>query len=269
MRRYKIINGVRLSFDEYNQGEVGIILLHAAGGSNSLTESHAQYFAKLGFHVINANLRGHGEIGNSVLPAEKVEEFASDIYHLAHECGIKQAIMIGLNYGGNVAIEIAATHPNFVSHLILLNTPVLMADWTKKLMTHYVQGLRDNIEDYVEFLIKGTAYGVKEEYKKLILEDYKVIPGENLALMYDNLLIWDETSREKLVKCKMPMLYIKPAQAMGSCSLIKQICPHLVTGRVVGANNWMSIEVPKQINPMIERFLEVTEINKMVEKEVA
>lgn len=39
---------------------------------------------------------------------------------------------------------------------------------------------------------------------------------------------------------------------------LRAVCPHVVTGQTVGAGHFHQLEVPEQVNAMIERFLAVS-----------
>jgi hypothetical protein len=57
--------------------------------------------------------------------------------------------------------------------------------------------------------------------------------------------------------CKVPTLYIDAGPP--NCDLVRfqQLCPQLIIGRTVGTGHWHQLEVPDQINSMIERFLTI------------
>ncbi len=38
---------------------------------------------------------------------------------------------------------------------------------------------------------------------------------------------------------------------------LHELCPHLLYGQTVGSGHFCQLEVPEQINAMIERFLDV------------
>jgi hypothetical protein len=42
-----------------------------------------------------------------------------------------------------------------------------------------------------------------------------------------------------------------------SCPELPSLCPNLVIGKTVGSEHFIQLEVPEQVNAMIERFLAV------------
>ena len=57
--------------------------------------------------------------------------------------------------------------------------------------------------------------------------------------------------------CKVPVLYIDAGTPNTDLSRFGELCPRLVTGKTVGSGHFVQLEVPEQVNAMIERFLAV------------
>lgn len=67
--------------------------------------------------VVAPDLRGFGE---SPQPGEDYAD-ADDVAHLLDALGIDRAAVVGSSYGGRIALELAARHPERVASLVLLN----------------------------------------------------------------------------------------------------------------------------------------------------
>jgi hypothetical protein len=52
---------------------------------------------------------------------------------------------------------------------------------------------------------------------------------------------------------KTDILYA--AKPSSDLARLRQLCPRVVTGQTVGAGHFHQIEVPEQVNAMIDRFL--------------
>jgi len=57
--------------------------------------------------------------------------------------------------------------------------------------------------------------------------------------------------------CCVPIAYIGAAAPIGDVNRFRKICPNLITGQTIGSGPLSPLEVPDQINPMLERFVEV------------
>jgi len=60
-----------------------------------------------------------------------------------------------------------------------------------------------------------------------------------------------------LRRCKAPFLYLAAAAPLADFARLRALCPHVVIGQTVGAGHFHQLEVPVQVNAMIERFLEL------------
>jgi pimeloyl-ACP methyl ester carboxylesterase len=81
------------------------------------------YFARQG-RVLTAELRGRGE-SDKPQQAYSIEGFAEDLVWLCTRQQIIKPVIVGLSMGGNMALEIAASHPEFPAGLVLLDSGVL------------------------------------------------------------------------------------------------------------------------------------------------
>ena len=56
---------------------------------------------------------------------------------------------------------------------------------------------------------------------------------------------------------KIPVMYVGSGPNFSDLTRFKEVCPQLITGQTVGSGHYYTLEVPMQINAMIERFIEV------------
>jgi pimeloyl-ACP methyl ester carboxylesterase len=57
---------------------------------------------------------------------------------------------------------------------------------------------------------------------------------------------------------RTPALYIQAAAPRPELAQFRELCPQLVVGQTVGAGHFNQLEVPDQVNAMIERFLTIS-----------
>jgi hypothetical protein len=57
--------------------------------------------------------------------------------------------------------------------------------------------------------------------------------------------------------CEMPAAYISAATSIADLARFRAACPQLVTAQTLGSGHFSPLEVPDQINTMIERFLAI------------
>jgi 3-oxoadipate enol-lactonase len=103
-----------LSHDDVGSGPA-VVLLHSGVCDRRMWAPLVGPLSRR-YRVINPDLRGFGE---SALPPERYSN-ADDVAQLLDHLGIAEAEVVGSSLGGRVALELATTHPDRVSALVLL-----------------------------------------------------------------------------------------------------------------------------------------------------
>jgi pimeloyl-ACP methyl ester carboxylesterase len=117
--------GHRIGFDEYGEGERPIVLIHGLLMNRRMFERLGPVLAERGNRAICVDLLGHGR---SDQPADlrlySMPLFAEQIVALLDDLGLERAVIGGTSLGANVALEMAARHPDRVEGLFI-EMPVL------------------------------------------------------------------------------------------------------------------------------------------------
>jgi len=103
-----------LAHDDEGSGP-DVVLLHAGVADRGMWAGIVPGLA-VAHRVIAPDLRGFGE---TPLPGGSYAD-ADDVLHLLDDLGIDQAVIVGASFGGRVALELAAQHPQRVRSLVLL-----------------------------------------------------------------------------------------------------------------------------------------------------
>jgi len=77
-------------------------------------------------------------------------------------------------------------------------------------------------------------------------------PQPVLVATWEQFLAYDPAPAA--AACKVPLLYVNSVMPHDEARM-RQVCLHVVIGRTVGAGHFHQLEVPGQINAMIDRFL--------------
>lgn len=115
-------NGIRMHYLTAGKGPL-VVLLHGFPQFSYSWRHQIPSFADK-FRVVAPDLRGYGETDKP----EAVEEYTSeklmgDIVGLVHALGYEKAHIVGHDWGGAVAWNIAIHNPKIVDRLIVLNCP--------------------------------------------------------------------------------------------------------------------------------------------------
>jgi alpha/beta hydrolase fold len=116
------VNGIQLHYVSGGQGQP-VVLLH--GWPQTWYEwRYVMPALAKNYTVIVPDLRGLGDSSKPVLGYD-VRTTAEDIYQLVSGLGFKNIFLVGHDFGVEVAYSYAATHPNEVKRLVILDVPVL------------------------------------------------------------------------------------------------------------------------------------------------
>jgi len=127
-----LVNGVRLFFDVEGAGLVPdgptmrekptLVLLHGGPGMD-----HSLYkpqFSRLGdiAQVVFLDHRGNGRSESGPRETWTLAQWADDVHTFCEVVGIARPIILGVSFGGTVAMMYATRHPEHPAKLILVST---------------------------------------------------------------------------------------------------------------------------------------------------
>lgn len=124
------IQGLQAGYRAAGEGPA-FFILHGWGSSGKNWESIGDAVAQKGFRVYALDLPGFGA---SSAPQEVwgVEEYARFLYEFTEQLGIKKFFLAGHSFGGQIAIQFAAHHPEKIDKLILLAAAGVRRDLATK-----------------------------------------------------------------------------------------------------------------------------------------
>lgn len=122
----------------------------------------APYFARQGFRVVTFDGRGNGR---SDRPTEgyTTDHFAGDALAVLNELEIERAALVGLSAGARWGIQLAAEHPERITHLVMIGPAARLGG-----------GARANLDDFLseppdrEGWNKYNAVHWREQYRDFV-----------------------------------------------------------------------------------------------------
>ncbi len=109
-------------------------------------------------YAVAPTQRGHHSVKGN--PASyRIEDFASDVVDFLDIIGIDRAVLVGASSGGLVAQTVARHQPQRVAGLVLISSPVTLADKPGVIaMREEIMALSDPIDPhFVEQFVRGTS----------------------------------------------------------------------------------------------------------------
>ncbi|MAU01839.1 MAG: alpha/beta hydrolase [Anaerolineaceae bacterium] len=107
------VNGAQLYYEVAGAGQP-LILLHAGVANSRMWDDQFAVFAKQ-YHIIRYDLRG---FGRSAMPAGQFSHH-DDVAGLLDFLQVDQAIVLGISFGGKVALDFALAYPQRMLALVL------------------------------------------------------------------------------------------------------------------------------------------------------
>ncbi|MCH8161219.1 MAG: alpha/beta hydrolase [Chloroflexi bacterium] len=113
------LRGLAFHYREYEGPGRPIILLHGVASNSRIWITTAPLLAER-FHVYALDQRGHGE---SAKPDDGYDfaTVVADLVAFVDALEIERPVVVGHSWGGNVALEYAATHPESTAGLVMVD----------------------------------------------------------------------------------------------------------------------------------------------------
>lgn len=248
---------MRLHVHEYGDSAgAPLACLHGVTG-------HGERFRRLGDRlahrrVIAPDLRGHGRSASD--PPWDVETHVADALETATALGVEQADWIGFSWGGRVAAALAATAPDRVRRLVLLDPALTMPPEVS--VEQAAEELSDPSfadadEAIEERLASGTLFHTPRELLEEEMRDHLVRGDDGrLRPRYDRaaiIAIWGDMAREAPPVADVPTLILTGDRSWVPVDLDRY--PAAETGSISGGHSllWEDLEATAEA---IARFLD-------------
>ena len=250
-------DGVKLCSDEAGPGgdAAPLVLVH---GWTCCQGHMAPQFSHFGRtrRVVSLDLRGHG--ASDVTGPFTIEAFADDVAWLCGALHLQRPVVVGHSMGGMIAVQAAASHPEVLRAAVALDSPFAPAGSFADALAPFIAALGrpDHLAARRSFL--RIMWGPHDDPVRSaeVTEQMLATPVEVAAEAERSIVGWD--GEAALRSCTVPVLTVHAnAAAVTDTRRLLSECPHLTVGQTVGAGHFIQLEVPDQVNAMIERFLRI------------
>lgn len=244
---------ISLGYEQAGAGDPPLLLIHGWG-------THRSIFAPLiratsaAHRVVAVDLRGYGE-SDAPIQDYSVEAFADDVAWMVSELGLDRPVIIGHSLGGFVALELAACIDACAA--VILESPVA----APPAMAAAVQPAIDRLESDAYQTTAGALLDMMlgphfdAAPRAEMIAYVRSLPQHVLARSLRASVAYDNQNAAARVRC--PILYVGTSTPYADIPRLRELCPQVVTGQLVGCGHYFPLEVPDQLNSMIRRFLEI------------
>ena len=126
------VSGARLYFEIRGQGRP-LLLLHAGVADSRLWDDQFCVLAEH-YRVVRFDMRGYGR---TIVPAETYSDH-DDAARLLSTLDVEKAHVVGVSFGGKVAIDLALAYPGMVDALVLSAPAVAGYDPSSEEMARFI-----------------------------------------------------------------------------------------------------------------------------------
>ena len=247
-------DGIKLAYDDRGAGDPAFVFVHGWTCDRSFFAPQAEHLATR-HRVVSLDLRGHGESDKPEGPYP-VAAFADDIWYVIEQLGLGQAVAVGHSMGGNIVLQLAASHPDRVAAIVMLDPAPFV----------YSPELRGGFEATVAAIEAGNR-----EPQRQFITNYLFLPTSDPMLVervcdvmtgaqshvaasaLQGCLAFD--GPVVAAQCRVQALHLASASPWNPPHLMSQWLPNVVHGWTVGAGHFNQLEAPDQVNAMIENFV--------------
>jgi pimeloyl-ACP methyl ester carboxylesterase len=250
-------DGVDLAFELTDAGDPTLVLIHGWCCDHGHFSPQIERFQSLGFRVMAVDLRGHGQSGQP-RQSYSMQVFADDVAWLCDELKIKTAYFIGHSMGGNIAYELGRQRPELAAGVIMIDSAVTRPAASRAAMEPFLRELEGPAYRGVLTSYVSNALTIPTDDRGRladILAGMTAVPQHVVISAFEGLRNHDPASPGPRLSC--PALYIaaNEPQPRSDMARLRELVPGLAYGQTVGSGHFCQLEVPDQVNAMIERFL--------------
>ncbi len=247
------VRGLRLHYREWQRAEgadgrqAPILLIHGLASAARIWDLTAPLLAGKGHRVVALDQRGHGE-SDKPDTGYTFEEIVADDHALAEQLGLvaqagagpvasaspsagvgdQRPLIVGHSWGGSVVVQYAATHPEDVRGIVLVDGGFTQMSqrpgWTKERMLKDLappQFAGTPAETFLGFIRRGElAKRWAPVYEEIALNIVQLRPDGTVAprLALANHLqileaMWDQPTLALYERISCPILIVCPEQA--------------------------------------------------------
>ena len=236
-----------------------VVLVHGWCCDHSFFAPQAEHFDKAGRRVIALDLRGHGA-SDAPDVHYTMALFADDVAWCIRQLGLVHPIVIGHSMGGIIAFDLAARYPDLPGAIVMLDSSVARSASARSAADRICKALAgpDRIEVMRDYVSSALFIPTDDPVRKeKLLASMSAAPAHVVVSAMEGLRDYDPAYAKGLVTA--PSLYIAADEPVprSDMTVMRELLPHLHYGQTVGSGHFCQLEVPDQVNAMIDRFIAI------------
>ncbi|MFZ5425498.1 MAG: alpha/beta fold hydrolase [Thermodesulfobacteriota bacterium] len=254
--RVTLPDGVGLSvYDRRDGSGTPLLFIHGNSCDHGFFAPQLDHFAP-SRPVCAPDLRGHGE-SDKPDGDYAFSRLADDLAALLDSLGIPRCVAVGHSMGGMVAMELCARWPEKVAGVACLDSTLLTPPGRPSRMHSLLEGLKSPAwQGYFRRYFEAAFEPWDDPGRKAaILQRMLETPRHVVVRLFEQWRLSDGATAVRA--CRVPFLYVASSRPRTDVVQLGELSPQLMTGQVVGAGHFLTLEAPDQVNAMLERFFQI------------
>jgi pimeloyl-ACP methyl ester carboxylesterase len=245
--------GIKLAYEDRGTGKPAFVFVHGWTCNRSFFAPQAAHFARQ-HRVVSIDLRGHGESDKPQGPYTRAQD-ADDIAYVIEHLGLGPVVAVGHSMGGTIVLQLAAAHPERVAAIVMVDpAPFVFAPEQRAGVEAMVAAIEaGNQEPRRQFIAKLFLPTSDRKLVEDVLAVMLATPSHVAASAMRGDLAFDGPA--VAAQCTVPALHLAATPPLNPPHRMAEWLPAVVNAWTVGAGHFNQLEVPDQVNAMIEGFL--------------
>lgn len=248
-------DGVALAYEEAGQGSPPMLFVHGWACNHTHFQAQVAHFSRA-HRTIAVDLRGHGQ-SDSPRQEYSMAGFVDDLAWLCQQLGVARPVVVGHSMGGVIALKLAAHYPELPSAIVMIDggTRTLDGPALADPMLALAAVMRDGPDlQPIRETIGGMFLPQSDPaLRARVTDEMLSTPRHVMASAWEQLRMVNGGDDARA--CRVPALFVNASPWRPELARLRELCPQVVIGQTVGAGHFTMLEVPEQVNAMIERFL--------------
>jgi pimeloyl-ACP methyl ester carboxylesterase len=245
-----------LAVEERGSGKPTLVLIHGLGQDRS-TWNRLAPLLEGRFRLLLVELPGHGQSG--AIPVVSVDAIAEALDRTLKERKVKQAVLVGQSYGGLVALQEAAKHPDRAAGVVSIDIATYL-----EIDPERVAKLEELLTQRYPLFVRGVFETMTRDSSQIdsVVATASLVPREVLAGYFRD--AWRVDLRPKILRLKAPVLVVATDTtwpAAESWTSLRTRLGYETAGPAIGRRIWGSahfvqIDQPDSLAAAISDFAE-------------
>ena len=248
----------KIFIDDGGAGSMPVVFVHSLAGNTQQWSAQLSHF-RTTRRAVALDLRGHGQSSSPTDGDYEMNTLAQDVHAVVEKLGIEKFILVGHSMGGGVAVSYAATYPQRVAGLLLVDPPGDSTQMPVEDVQQYIGAMESDaylniIEGYWNHILTGAT----ETTQTQVMQDLRNTPKTTVVGASKALFNFNPVAA--LGRYHGPKLsVITPINEtpFGLHKLVPDL-PHVM---ITDTGHWLQMDKPEEFNQILDNFLTLVNSN--------